>query len=233
MKYCTLIISFFILITNASFSQKTFTHQDTLRGTITPERAWWDVTYYHLKVEVNIEKKTITGSNLIQYKVHSASQIMQIELQEPLKISKVAQNGVDLKIRKDGYSYFIALEKKQLVGAVNELTVFYQGEPQESKNPPWSGGLTWKKDNNGNDWIVTTCQGDGASLWWPNKDHAYDEPDSMLISVIVPKHLMDVSNGSLRSVDENEKTKTFNWFVSNPINNYGINMNIGDTSEFC
>jgi len=98
---------------------------------------------------------------------------------------------------------------------------------------PWSGGLTWKKDNNGKDWIVTTCQGDGASLWWPNKDHAYDEPDSMLISITVPNLLMDVSNGRLRSIQENkDSTKTYNWFVSNPINNYGVNMNIGDYVYF-
>ena len=79
---------------------------------------------------------------------------------------------------------------------------------------------------------MTTCQGDGASLWWPNKDHAYDEPDSMLISVTIAQHLTNVSNGNLRSVIKNGKTKTFNWFVSNPINNYGVNMNIGDYVHF-
>ncbi|MGB0888617.1 MAG: M1 family metallopeptidase [Vicingaceae bacterium] len=232
MKYLIAIIIFLAIGANTSFAQREFTHQDTLRGTITPERAWWDVTYYHLSVEVDFKNKKISGSNLVQYKVLSSHQILQIELQEPLKISKVIQNKKELSFSKDGYSYFIATEEKQAAGSINELTIFYEGEPQESKNPPWSGGLTWKKDENGNDWAVTTCQGDGASLWWPNKDHAYDEPDSMLISVIVPKHLMDVSNGSLRSVDENEKTKTFNWFVSNPINNYGINMNIGDYVHF-
>tara|TARA_B100000809_G_C15140402_1_gene532954 strand:+ start:7965 stop:9584 length:1620 start_codon:yes stop_codon:yes gene_type:complete len=219
----SLLISF-----SCVFSQKKFSHQDTLRGTITPERAWWDVTYYHLSVEVNIKKNTISGSNLIQYKVLEPNRNLQIELQEPLKITRVIQDGKELEFTKDGYSYFVELNQKQKIGSVNELTVFYEGTPRESKNPPWSGGLTWDKDENGNDWVVTTCQGDGASLWWPNKDHAYDEPDSMLISITIPKDLMDVSNGQLRSVVEHEKTKTYNWFVSNPINNYGVNMNIGD-----
>ncbi|MDG1477325.1 MAG: M1 family metallopeptidase [Vicingaceae bacterium] len=240
MKRLATIIIFLTVLSSASFSQKepvlseaeVFTHQDTLRGTITPERAWWDVTYYHLSVAVNIGEKSISGNNLIQYKVLNSNQTLQIELQEPLSISKVIQNGNELVLRKDGYSYFIEIQEKQAVGTINELTVFYEGEPQESKNPPWSGGLTWKKDETGNDWLVTTCQGDGASLWWPNKDHAYDEPDSMLISITVPKHLMDVSNGQLRSVVGNEKTKTYNWYVSNPINNYGINMNIGDFVHF-
>ncbi len=233
MKHIAFILTFSFLFFSYAFTQKKFTHQDTLRGAITPERVWWDVTYYHLSVDVNIKKKVISGSNLTQYKVLSQNQTLQIELQEPLKISKIIQNNKELDFKKDGYSYFISLIEKQEVGAINEFTVFYEGEPQESKNPPWNGGLTWKKDRSGNDWIVTTCQGDGASLWWPNKDHAYDEPDSMLISVRVPKHLMDVSNGRLRSVIENKgKTKTYNWFVSNPINNYGVNMNIGDYVHF-
>ncbi len=233
MKKAALLFIFIILTAYCSLAQKTFTHQDTLRGAITPERIWWDVTYYHLSVNVNIEKRIITGNNRIQYKVLESNQTLQIELQEPLKISKIIQNEKELNIKKDGYSYFIELLDKQEKGAINELTVYYEGKPQESKNPPWSGGLTWKKDDNGNDWIVTTCQGDGASLWWPNKDHAYDEPDSMLISITVPKHLMDVSNGRLRSTVKNkDKTKTYNWFVSNPINNYGVNMNIGDYVHF-
>jgi len=233
MKKRTLTFTLLFLTLFTAWSQKEFTHQDTLRGTITPERAWWDVTYYHLSVDINIKKKTISGSNHIQYKVLSPKQTLQIELQQPLKITKVIQNKTALKFTQDGYSYFIETSEKQEVGSIKALTVFYEGEPQESKNPPWSGGLTWKKDSNGNDWIVTTCQGDGASLWWPNKDHAYDEPDSMLISITVPNHLMDVSNGQLRSKTKKTKnTTTYNWFVANPINNYGVNMNIGDYVHF-
>ena len=232
MKKTTLLFTliFQLLTVNCALAQ--FTHQDTLRGTVTPERSWWGLTYYHLSVAVDIENKSISGSNVIQYKVLKPHNILQIELQEPLKITKITQNNKALNYKKDGYTYFITLQEKQEIGSINNLTIFYEGKPQESKNPPWSGGLTWKKDNNGNDWVVTTCQGDGASLWWPNKDHAYDEPDSMLISVTVPNHLMDVSNGRLRSVVENGKTRTFNWFVANPINNYGVNMNIGDYVHF-
>lgn len=233
MKKLTLLSTFFFLLSSINCVLAQFSHQDTLRGTITPERSWWDLTYYHLSVKVDIENKSITGSNVIQYKVLKPHKSLQIELQEPLHITKVTQNNKILTAIKDGYSYFIELQKEQKVGSINELMVYYEGIPQESKNPPWSGGLTWKKDNNGNDWIVTTCQGDGASLWWPNKDHAYDEPDSMLISITVPNHLMDISNGRLRSITENaDKTNTYNWFVANPINNYGVNMNIGDYVHF-
>ncbi len=213
--------------------QKEFTHQDTLRGSITPERAWWNLTYYHLSVKVDIENQTLLGSNLIRYQVLASQQILQIELQEPLKITKIIQQENELSFKKDGYSYLIQLTQNQKIGDINELTVYYEGTPQVSKNPPWSGGLSWKTDENGNPWVVTTCQGIGASIWWPNKDHAYDEPDSMLISVTIPKNLVDVSNGRLRSVVENiDNTKTYNWFVANPIGNYGVNMNIGDYVHF-
>ena len=213
--------------------QQEFTHQDTLRGFITSERAWWNLTYYHLSVKVDIENQALSGSNLIQYQVLTPQQTLQIELQQPLKITKVLQQENELSFKKDGYSYFIQLNQNQKIGDVNELIVYFEGTPLESKNPPWSGGLTWKTDENGNPWVVTTCQGIGASIWWPNKDHAYDEPDSLLISVTVPKKLVDVSNGRLRSVVENnDNTKTYNWFVANPIGNYGVNMNIGDYVHF-
>ena len=233
MKKISLLFTFSILLSTLNCVMAQFNHQDTLRGSITPERSWWDLTYYHLNVKVDIANKSISGSNVIQYKVLKPHQHLQIELQEPLKITKIIQNSKNLTYKKDGYSYFIMLQEKQEIGEINSLTIFYEGIPQESKNPPWSGGLTWKKDNNDNDWVVTTCQGSGASLWWPNKDHAYDEPDSMMISITIPKHLTDVSNGRLRSTVENDdNTKTFNWFVANPINNYGVNMNIGDYVHF-
>jgi len=210
----------------------TFTHQDTLRGSITPERAWWDLTYYHLNIAVNPADSSIRGVNTIQYKVLKPQQRMQIDLQPPMVLEKVLQDGKALPVQQDGNAYFVQLPAQQ-VGAVNHVEVYYGGKPQVSVNPPWSGGLTWRKDANGKPFVASSCQGDGASLWWPCKDHMYDEPDSMLISVQVPKGLMDVSNGRLRSVEQHpDGSNTFHWFVSNPINNYGVNVNVGDYVHF-
>jgi len=221
-----LILTFAI----AGFAQKTkFTHQDTLRGSITPEREWWDLTYYHLSVSVNPEDSSFTGNNLIQYRVSESKQLMQIDLQAPMKINRIIQNGIEQKFTQDGNAWFVTLNKIQQVGDVNEILVEYSGKPKVSRRPPWDGGVSWRKDDNGNDFIVTTNQGDGASLWWPCKDHPADEPDSMLISITFPEHLMDVSNGRLRKVEQNNNgTKTAHWFVANPINNYGVNINIGN-----
>ena len=227
-KYLILLILSSSLI---SVSQN-FTRQDTLRGSITPQRAWWDLTYYHLDISVDPEKKYLKGSNTVHYKVLETSKEMQIDLQKPLKITRIVQDNKDLDYRLDGYSYFIKLKKNQKKGQIKYLKIFYEGSPKVAIRPPWDGGLTWTRDSNGKHFIASSNQGIGASIWWPNKDHMYDEVDSMLISVNVPKDLINVSNGRLRSIENLGETKTFNWFVSNPINNYGVNINIGDYVSF-
>lgn len=229
-----LIIMFLSVWSVTAMAQTpTFTRQDTIRGSITDERIWWDLTYYHLDIKVDPSDSTLKGENTIQYKVIEPAQLIQVDLQPPMQIIKVMQEKKNLPFTRDGNAYFIELSKKQNSGEINEVIVQYQGKPKVSRRPPWDGGLSWKKDANNKDFIVTTCQGDGASLWWPCKDHPYDEPDSMLISVTIPDHLTDVSNGRLKGVEQNsDNTKTFHWFVSNPINNYGVNINIGDYVHF-
>ena len=209
-----------------------FSRQDTLRGSITPERIWWDLTYYHLKVQVDPEKRYISGENTIKYTVLSANQTMQIDLQAPLKMTKVTQDGKELAILHDGNAHFVTLTKQQVIGNTESIIVQYEGNPKEAIRAPWDGGFSWKKDANGKHFIATSCQGLGASVWWPCKDHMYDEVESMRISVTVPSHLMDVSNGRLESVENHGETTTYNWFVNNPINNYGVNVNIGDYTHF-
>ena len=207
-----------------------FTEQDTLRGSITPERAWWDLNYYHLDIEVKPDDKYIAGKNTIRYKVLETKQVLQVDLQPPLKIEKITQDGKKLKFTSNGNAHFVSLKKEQKKGEFNEIIVHYSGHPKEAIRAPWDGGFSWKKDDNGKHFVATSCQGLGASVWWPNKDHMYDEVDSMLISVKVPKGLTNVANGRLRKLDK--KTNTSHWFVSNPINNYGVNVNIADYVHF-
>ncbi|VAW13278.1 Peptidase M1 family protein [hydrothermal vent metagenome] len=229
-KMRKLITIFLLAVLGSTYGQDVFTEQDTLRGSITPERAWWDLNYYHLNIEVKPDEKFISGSNTIRYKVLEESQTLQVDLQPPLKIDKITQDGKVLQFDTNGNAHFVSLTKTQIKGAFNEIIVHYSGMPKEAARAPWDGGFSWKKDSNGKHFVATSCQGLGASVWWPNKDHMYDEVDSMAISVKVPKGLMNVSNGRLRKVDK--KTNTYHWFVSNPINNYGVNVNIGDYVHF-
>jgi aminopeptidase N len=216
-----------------AYAQPQFTYQDTLRGSITPERSWWDLTYYHLDIMVNPADSTISGENTIQYKVVGQPQRLQIDLQPPMKLEKAIQNGQELMVTQDGNAWFIALRELPEIGDVGAVTVSYSGRPRVAAFAPWDAALSWKYDDNGKPFIATSCQGEGASVWWPCKDHMYDEPDSMLISVRVPDDLMNVSNGRLRGVDDNQNgTKTYHWFVDNPINNYGVNVNVADYVHF-
>ena len=227
------LLIFFLIISMNSYSQQyNFTKQDTLRGSITPERAWWDLVYYHLDISVKPDEKFIEGSNTITYNVLNSSDRLQVDLQSPLKITKVEQNGNLLDFESQGNAHFIKLLDKQKKGTIQSVKVYYEGYPKEAVRAPWDGGLSWKRDSNGKHFVATSCQGIGASIWWPNKDHMYDEVDSMLISVNVPKDLVNVSNGRLKKIDEFEDSKTYHWYVSNPINNYGVNINIGDYVSF-
>lgn len=211
------------------------TRQETLRGSITPEREWWDVLHYHLAVEFFPETKRLKGSNTITFKTLRAGNRMQIDLQPPLAVTKIIHGNSQLKFEREGNVYWVSFEKDRPTDIEDKIEVFYEGKPVESKNPPWVGGITWGRDDLGEHFIVTTCQGIGASIWWPNKDHGSDEPDrGMRISVTVPENLTAVSNGRLKKTDHRsgDKTKTFHWEVVNPINNYGVNVNIGNYVNF-
>jgi len=233
-----LTIFFCVFLSFFSFSQglmdpkNNTTRQDTLRGSITPERSWWDLNYYHLDISVYPEKKYIEGSNLVYYTVLNSNNVLQIDLQEPLELLMAKQEGEELEIQKEGNAYFITLKRDQIVGSLEKIKLFYKGNPREAVNAPWDGGISWEKDDNGHHFIASSCQGLGASVWWPNKDHMYDEVDSMKISVNVPKGLTNVSNGRLLEIEEKKESNTFHWFVNNPINNYGVNINIGDYVSF-
>lgn len=209
-----------------------FTRQDSLRGSITPEREWWDLVYYDLQVAVDPENRSLAGSNRIFYEVLVPASRLQIDLQAPLKLEAAIQDGESLEVTSEGNAHFIHLKKKQLPGTLQTVTVRYSGVPREAVNAPWDGGLSWKEDGRGRPFIATSCQGLGASVWWPNKDHMYDEPDSMDIRVRVPKPLMDVSNGRLENVADHGDSRTFHWKVRNPINNYGVNLNIAEYAHF-
>ena len=205
-----------------------YTRADSLRGDWTsPARANWDVTYYDLAVAISPADSTIRGRNAITYRiVQQPGQELQVDLMAPLEVDSMVQDGRRVPFRRDGDAYFAQLSADQVGGGTHTLTVHYHGRPRVAQRPPWEGGFTWATDSAGRPWIVTTDQGIGASVWWPNKDTQADEPDSQRVALTVPDPLVAVANGRLRARTPNaDGTTTYEWFVGSPINNYAIAVN--------
>lgn len=225
----------FLLISSCAKAQIAPSHysrEDILKGSITPEREWWDAIHYDLTIQVKPELKFITGVNVVSYKVLKPHQIIQIDLQKPMKLLAAVQDGKELSFRNEGAAYFIKLDKKQKKGKLNELVLKFEGSPVEGKRLPWDGGWTWQEDANGNTFAANANQGIGSSVWWPNKDIPYDEVDGLDFHITVPKGLVAVGNGRLVDSSSTEETSTYNWKVKNPINSYGISADIADYAHF-
>jgi aminopeptidase N len=222
--------------TAAAQAPRAFTRADSLRGGNGPARSWWDVSYYDLHVRIQPKDSSISGWNGITYKVLRPNQSMQIDLQPPLIVDSIKQDGRSVAHRRDGNALFLTLTAPQRAGASQTVTVYYHGKPRAAVNPPWDGGFIWRTDSAGNTWVSTANQGLGASVWWPNKDHYADEPDSQLVAITVPAGMTNISNGRLRgrvrNVINGDSTWTWNWFVNEPINNYAISVNAGTYEHF-
>ena len=235
-----------------------FTHTDTLRGTIGPERAWWDVLRYEIAVKPDYVNKSISGDCQIKFRVlpgadliknlqnnGGKSLLMQIDLQPPLEIDSIIQietpcgaepakrvyyrdaftkegpNVYHVVIQSCGYE---TGDKK-----TDSVRIYYHGKPREAVRPPWDGGWIFTLDAIGRPWMSVACQGLGASVWYPCKDHQSDEPDNgASLRITAPDTLVAVGNGRLTEKTNNgDGTVSYRWEVTDPINNYDIIPYIG------
>ncbi|HMC99796.1 MAG TPA: M1 family metallopeptidase, partial [Ferruginibacter sp.] len=238
----------FIAISANAQRQKPLTHADTLRGTYGPTRDWWDILKYDIHATFNIADSSIDGYVMMEIKVLKKGTIMQIDLQEPMEFGAYRfsfDEPQPLKYQeplfpapnftKDGNAYMLKVPPAFAAPSKHKLflLIFYKGKPRVAKNPPWDGGLVIKKDQNNNPWVTIACQGLGASVWYPCKDHQADEPDSAEMHITVPDSLVCVGNGRMRGMVKNfDHTATYDWAVVNPINNYCIIPYIGKYVHF-
>ncbi len=214
--------------------QYAFSRADTLRGALSAGRSCYDVTYYHLDVGVMPETKSIAGASTIRFRVVVPFKRMQIDLHRDMQIDSITLGARRLSFEREFDAVFVQLADTLPAGRLEQITVHYRGRPREMDlDYRWSGGFLWKQDEEGNPWVTVVCQGLGASLWWPCKDHLSDEPDSALVSVTVPEGLMNVSNGRLRGVRTLADGRSrYDWFVSYPINTYNLTLNVGKYAHF-
>ncbi len=210
------------------------TRAEMLRGALSPARTCYEVTSYHINIRVDPTEKTIRGSNRIGFKAVEDFDTLQLDLFTNLAIEKIVlDDAVEATCTREFDAVFVKFPAFIPKDSRHALTVFYGGKPQVAKRPPWSGGVTWEHDAAGNPWVCVTCEGTGASVWWPNKDHPSCRPADVTISITVPPGLEDISNGRLVSTNALPDGWTeYNWHVSYPINNYDVTFNVGKFAHF-
>jgi aminopeptidase N len=210
-----------------------YTHKDTLRGALRPERTCFDVTFYNLSLKIDPKKKVISGSNDITFRVVQPTQKIQIDLYDIYKIGSIEWNKKTLPYIRDCNALFISFPEKLMPGTMQTITIRYSGKPRSAPKPPWNGGFVWKTDSKKNYWDGVACEHLGASSWWPTKDHLSDEPDSMQMTFTVPDGYDLISNGTPRSkTPAGNGYTSHTWFVSYPINNYDATFYLGKFSHF-
>lgn len=237
MKKLVLLLGLISITTNAQVlnNKQEFTRQDSLRGTNNEFRNWWDVKKYKVSVEPDYQSKSIKGKTTITFDkiAPQQSDLLQIDLQDPMMVSAVKLNGKKISdFKRDGNVYFINVGKN-IKNTSNQLELEYNGNPRVAVRAPWDGGWIFAKDEKGRDWMSVAVQGLGASAWFPNKDYLGDEPDNgMELEIITPKDLVGVGNGRLVSKKEKNGKTISTWKVVNPINNYNIIPYIGHYVNF-
>jgi aminopeptidase N len=205
------------------------TRATLLRGEYGPYRANNDLLYYHLDVRVDPVKQTIGGKNTIRFRMLKDDARIQIDLLEALGVEKILLGDAPLKFEREFGAVFVVFPEPLKAGQVYSIDVHYSGKPASTGR----GGMSFRKDSAGRPWICTSCELQGASSWWPNKDQWRDEVESMDLSVTIPVGLVDVSNGRLvDKKDLGDGTTRWDWHVSYPINNYCVSLNIGQYAHF-
>jgi len=227
-------VLFYLLVSSLHLlaQDTTFTHYDTLRGSLTHYRNY-DVYFYDLNLTVQPAEKSINGFNTIYFTASQLLDTIQIDLFKNLSIDSIIFQKSRLSFTRDSNATFIKLATSIPQGKKEKVTVYYHGKPTIAIQPPWQGGFVWEKDTLGRPWIGVACEGLGASVWWPCKDYLADEPDSMRMTFIVPSKIICISNGNLLKTEKVNATQTsYQWFVHYPINNYDVTFNAAHYTHF-
>ncbi len=229
IRYSMILLLMFI--TGGVYGQnKAYTEADTLRGSLNKWRTAYDVQFYDLDIAVDIENKSLKGSNTIVFNAEHDFDKMQIDLFSNMQIDAIKRGDKELTYERKFNAVFVNMGETVKKDSKDSIKVFYHGKPIEAERAPWDGGFVWAKDTVGNPWISVASQGEGASLWWPNKDHLSDEPDhGVQVSITVPDSLKAVSGGRMIGRDslENGHIK-YIWRTHAPINNYNVSLYVGD-----
>ena len=225
-------------VSQPAVQRQVYTQPDSLRGSIGTGRDWWDLKKYDISVTPDISAKTISGYTDISFTVTMAGrQTMQIDLQQPMQIDSItdlSKNKQNIHYNRLGNVYWLSFADAFKPTQDHRIRIYFSGKPKEAVQPPWDGGWIWKKDNLGRPFISVACQGIGASVWFPCKEHEADEADNgASLTITAPDELTAVGNGRLvQKLANTNGTSTWKWEVKNPINSYLIIPYIGHYENF-
>jgi len=206
------------------------TRADLLRGEYGRYRANNDLLSYRLDIRVDPERKFLSGTNTIRFKMLADDNRVQLDLYDNLAIDDIRLGATALEYERELNSFFVKFPSTLKTGKTYAIEVRYSGSPREQGR---FGGIAFRKDPDGRHWINTACEGEGASIWWPNKDQWRDEVEEMELRVAVPNDLVDVSNGKfLGQTDLGDGYTRWDWHIQYPINNYNVSLNIGNYTHF-
>ena len=206
------------------------TRADLLRGEYGRYRANNDLLSYRLDLRVDPDRKFLSGTNTIRFKMLADDTRIQLDLYDNLAIDEIRLGGTALEYERELNSFFVKFPSTLKAGKTYAIDVRYSGSPREQGR---FGGIAFRKDPDGRHWINTACEGEGASIWWPNKDQWRDEVEEMELRVAVPNDLVDVSNGKfVGKTDLGDGYTRWDWHIQYPINNYNVSLNIGNYTHF-
>lgn len=244
-KICTTLLPA-LLLAQLAFAQQgevmkergPFTYTDSLKGAYTGIRQGSDIQRYSLDITIDTLNRYVQGNVGIEFEItDEAFRDFRFELHENFTVTDIVDYSDTtptavpqrLEWHQEGSFYTVHMREPVGPGYQKRLLIHYEGHPTVARNAPWDGGIVWSRDSQGMPWISLACEGEGASLWWPCKDHPFDEPDQgVTLHITVPKGLMAVGNGRLKDRTVLEDRERFTWEVSNPINLYNVNIAIGD-----
>ena len=206
------------------------TRADVLRGAYGRYRANNDLLFYHLDIRVDPVAKTIRGKNTIRFRMLANDTRIQLDLYANLNVDKILFGATPLKYERELNAVFVAFPETLRQGREYAIDFYYSGTPMQTGR---FGGFTFGADPAGRPWIFTACEGEGAAIWWPNKDQWRDEVERMELSVAIPNSLVDVSNGKfVRTTDLGDGYTRWDWEIQYPINAYDVSLNIGTYVHF-
>ncbi|MBT3945410.1 MAG: M1 family metallopeptidase [Candidatus Marinimicrobia bacterium] len=196
-------------------------------GKLSSNQAAMDVTHYTIKLKVDPYKQTISGIVNISFILIGKPDKIEIDLLDDFHVSGTAIDGMNLSFTHKNHKILIEYPGLDLF-KTHYLEIKYSGKPPVAKNPPWDGGFTWEKSEDGHPWIAVSCQTNGAYIWYPCKDHPSDKPDGVDISITVPDPLTVAANGVIQSIhSEGDKWTTWHWRTEYPISTYNVNFTAG------